>query len=665
MTGRGPGWILLFVWILGALPAAGQSLRVDREKGAVEIEAGRVTVKGRGEAVEATGGVRIRWQGYRLEADRVRYEPETDTAEASGRVVLWDPSGNRLECRRLVLRLDTQTGTVEQGRLWIAREGYTVWGERFERLGERDYRVLRGGFTACDGTWPSWRIEADRVDVRLEGFVRARGAAFWVEGAPVAYLPYIVFPVVRERRSGFLVPRFGYSDRQGIRWLLRYYWAPADWWDATVRVEHRSRRGWGEGLEIRYAPAGGHRGRLNVEHFRDRVDRGDRYAVALRHRSRFDARTRLALRVEYEGDTAYRRQLADTLEDRQAQRLESYGLFTRDGEPGTGFVLARYLQALDDVQAERLQILPRAGLAGREVPLAGPLVWEPRADWTRFWRSQGDRGDRVVLDPGVGAGFSLGPVGLAGRAGYRQNLYRVGGETSARGAPRGELSAGASPWRRWGGWIHTVDPAVRLYWEDAPRGGGATPLFDQEDRFGSRLELLGTLETRWVRARDLAGVAGLDLEGGRDLKAGRWLPLRWEAFWTPGRGWRVSADGEADLETGTGSRWSAGVDGRWPGGWRLIGRYRVQAGRSRYLDAGVSVPLGRMARLQYRNRYSFRDRRALEEVYGLSVDHPCWEFLATYSRILRPDEDRDERRYFVTVNLKGLGRLGAWKGVLP
>ncbi len=661
---RRPGWILLVACILGAVPAAAQGLRLDRREGAVEIEADRVAVKGRGEAVEAAGGVRIRWGGYRLEADRVRYEPGTDMAEASGGVVLWDPAGNRLECRRLVLRLDTQAGTVEHGRLWIAREGYTVWGERLERLGERDYRVIRGGFTACDGTWPSWRIEADRVDVRLEGFVRARGATFWVEGAPVAYLPYVVFPVVRERRSGFLIPRFGYSDRQGVRWLLRYYWAPADWWDATVRVEHRSRRGWGEGLEIRYAPAEGHRGRLDLEHFRDRVEGGDRYAVSLRHTSRFDARTRLALRAEYEGDTAYRRQLADTLEDRQAQRLDSYGLFTRNWSLGTGFVLARYFQALDDAQGERLQILPRAGLAGREVPLAGPLVWEPRAEWTRFWRSRGERGERLVLDPGVGAGFSLGPVGLTGRAGYRQNLYRVGGETSARGAARGELSAGASPWRRWGGWIHTVDPAVRLYWEDTPRGSAA-PAFDREDRFGSRLELLGTLETRWIRARDLSEAAGLDLEGGRDLKGGRWIPFRWEAFWAPGETWRVSADGEADPEAGTWSRWSAGVDGRWPGGWRLIGRYRVQAGRSRYMDAGAAVPLGRVARFQYRNRYSFRDRRTLEEVYALSLKHPCWEILLTYSRILRTDEDRDERRYFVTVNLKGLGRLGAWKGVLP
>ncbi len=658
----------LAIVLLGLAPwAHARSLVLDRAGGGgtVEIRADRIEVTGAGDRVEAVGRVTIAWKGYRLAADRARYVPSQERAVAEGHVRFWDPDGNRLECRRLTLRLDDQTGVVEDGRLWIAREGYQVWGERFERTGERSYRVERGGFTACDGTWPSWRVEADRVEVELEGFLKARGAAFWVEGVPVAYSPYVVFPVILDRRSGFLVPRVGYSDRQGLRWLLRYYWAPADWFDATPRVEYRSRRGWTEGLEVRYRPAEGHEGRADVEHTYDRDDRAHRYTLAVDHDSRFSGGTRLRVRGSYQGDTRYRRDLADTLEQQEARRLETYGLLARDTDRGTPYVLADYYQDLAGSQSETLQILPRAGLVGRESPLLGPLVWEPSAEATRFWRARGERGERLVVDPGVGLDLRAAGVGLTARAGYRQNVYRVEGDTLARGAGRAEGAATAFLWRRYGRWLHTLEPSVRLRWEEAGRGGDV-PGFDGKDEFGAREELSGILESRVLGAGDLEPAAGLDLEARRDLRGDRWLPVRIRGFWRPAVRVRLWGDGEWDpAARDPWARWALGLDGRTAAGHRLFGEVRHLKGRAGYVDGGGEVVLGRFTRVQYRNRYSVRDHRTLEEVYGLMVTHPCWELLLTYSRTLRTDEDREERRYFLTLNLKGLGRLGAWKGILP
>jgi len=664
---RRAAWVLVLV-LVAAGAARAQSLRMVRGQGdePVEIRADRIEARldGARREVVAVGRVLVTWGGYRLRARRVRYLPAEDRAEAEGEVVFTDPDGNRLECEGLEIHLDTQKGVVRSGRLWIAREGYRVWGKRFERLGERSYRVEDGGFTACDGTWPSWRVEADRVEVELEGLVRARGASFWMEGVPVAYSPVLVFPVVRERRSGFLLPRVGWTDTQGLRWLQRYYWAPSDSWDLTPRAEYRSRRGWTEGIEFRYAPAEGHRGRVDLEHLYDRQDRGHRYAVELDHESRFPGRNRLRLQGAYQGDTRYQEELADTLDDREARRLRSFGLWSWDGAAGTAYGLAEFFQALDTSQASVLQTLPRLGFLGREVRIAGPLVGGVSAEAARFWRARGPRGERVSLEPAVGLEGRVGGVGTFARAGLRENLYRLDGRTRGRGAPRAEVGANAFLWRRYGTWLHTLEPFAGL--EAEGRGHGEVPAaFDGTDRFDRGLRAVGGVSTRWIPGGTADEVLGADLRVTRDLTDGLWGVGWVEAFWAPAAGRRLWAEGEYEPETGSWASWAAG--GRWAADPRTRGvvEVRHRQDEATYLDAGLSVALGRYGRIGYRGRADLDAGRLLEDAYSVGVAHPCWELDLTYSRTWIPDEGRLDRKVFVMVNLKGLGTLGTWKGILP
>ena len=61
------------------------------------------------------------------------------------------------------------------------------------------------------------------------------------------------FPVFRERQSGFLIPRVGFSNRRGFQLLQPYYWAINKNQDATLSARRRDRAALGLAGEYRYA----------------------------------------------------------------------------------------------------------------------------------------------------------------------------------------------------------------------------------------------------------------------------------------------------------------------------------------------------------------------------------------------------------------------------
>ncbi len=652
--------------VTGALAAAGHAqerfVLDGGAQGPVELRADTLGAGEGGARLEATGGVVIRWGGYRLTADRVSLARSEGVARASGGVSLEDEDGNVLRAQALELELATQVGEVTGGELWIAREGYRVWGERFRRTGPRTYEVERGGFTACDGTWPSWRVEARHLAVEVEGYLRARGAAFWVEGVPVVYTPFLVYPVKRQRQSGFLIPKVGYTDRDGFLSVLRYYWAPWDAADLTARMEYRSRRGWTEGAEVRYSLAEGHGGAVGGTHSRDRRDGQHRYRVQARHDSRFEGGYGVAARLDYLGDADYLKDTGDTLDDRGVDRLQSYLLATHDGDRGTAFGLVDFLQTLQARQGETLQTLPAAGFRGREVPLGAGLLGSLDGAIHRFWREEGVRGERLALDPVLA--WEPAP-GLAARGGYRQHLYRVGDDTLGRGAAHAEATAAMALARSWGGWLHTVEPGARVYWGEAGRGP-EPPRFDPGDAFEERAGIAVAVEQRALRRSDLGELGALTAERAYDLVGGVWLPWRVEARFAPHRA--VSARAEAEVDPSRPDpwrRWAAEGEVRDDRGDRLFGAYRFVAGEASYADGGLGLALTRELGLEYRRRHSVRDRRTLEETVGLRLEHPCWELLVTYSRNYRAEAEGDERRYLAVLSLRGLGRVGTLRGLVP
>ena len=94
---------------------------------------------------------------------------------------------------------------------------YTFSGREIEKLDETRYRVDSAVFTTCesDDDTPPWSFKIRKAMIEEGGYGKFHSTTLKVQGIPVFYLPYVVWPIKRERSPGLLMPGFGYSQLRG------------------------------------------------------------------------------------------------------------------------------------------------------------------------------------------------------------------------------------------------------------------------------------------------------------------------------------------------------------------------------------------------------------------------------------------------------------------
>lgn len=215
------------------------------------------------------GDVVVKYQDITLRANQLEVDTKTLQLRAEGNVV-FDQGPNRLACQRLEFDLNTKTGTFYQVDAFFAPT-YHFRGETVDKLDEDHYRFRHGIFTSCalDDSSPPWQITVRDATVQLEGYGHFRGAALWLKKVPIFYTPRLVWPVMRERAAGLLVPRIGYNNRRGAYLGNALFWPLGRSFDTTLYLDLFTKGYVGLGEELRWAPAENAYGEFQVNYFRD------------------------------------------------------------------------------------------------------------------------------------------------------------------------------------------------------------------------------------------------------------------------------------------------------------------------------------------------------------------------------------------------------------
>jgi LPS-assembly protein len=220
------------------------------EDEAVNVKAIRLSYDRENNMMIARGNVELTQGGRILNTDYLQVNLATNDAYAKGRVVL-NQGGDLLACSELKMNLDERRGQVQNAKVFIKKQNFHISGKEFKSLGQNNYQIFNGEITTCDGENPTWRIDAKKIDVTLEGYAKIQGGTFRVKGVPVMYFPYFLVPVKTERQSGFLFPEFGTSSKKGFEFNNSFFWAQAPNKDATFYLDAATKKGPGEGLEYR------------------------------------------------------------------------------------------------------------------------------------------------------------------------------------------------------------------------------------------------------------------------------------------------------------------------------------------------------------------------------------------------------------------------------
>ncbi len=241
---------------LPAVPAGGPTLLGPVRIGEgpaqlVEIEADRLSGRPDLETV-AEGGVVFRRGPLTLSADRLEYLQPTDTARASGNVVI-SQNGNVYRGSEVQLAVQRFEGYFLSPTYFFGRVGAGGSAERFDFLDEYRSVAVGATYTSCPAPEPAWILSTDRVLLDTaadEG--RAEGAVLRFYGVPILAAPVLSFPLSDARKSGWLPPSFNLDNKSGFETSVPYYWNIAPNRDATLTPAVLTRRGAALGAEYRY-----------------------------------------------------------------------------------------------------------------------------------------------------------------------------------------------------------------------------------------------------------------------------------------------------------------------------------------------------------------------------------------------------------------------------
>lgn len=215
--------------------------------------------------------------GIRFFADRIEIFARENRLVASGNVVFANPEG-RIAADRVEFDLLTRTGTfhVASGLMPLGAAADPMqfgtgdadiyfWGNTIEKLGDRRYRVTRGGFTTCVQPTPRWELVTGSVVLNLDDYAIARNTVLRVKGVPLLYLPLVYYPIQNDNRAtGFLLPTYGTSTLRGQAVSNAFFWAIGRSHDATFFHDWFTRTGQGAGAEYRYVASAQSSGNLRL-----------------------------------------------------------------------------------------------------------------------------------------------------------------------------------------------------------------------------------------------------------------------------------------------------------------------------------------------------------------------------------------------------------------
>ncbi len=229
---------------------------------AVEIRADRTSLYLEGNSTLA-GNVEIREDSQIVTAQTAKIYRDPDTKKIT-RIELVDNvrysapdvlvySGKAI--LHPVTKSGVLTDVIYRFKTDRAKAYLPAWGRAslIERFANKNYLLKKATYTTCAPTDKSWKISADQItinDAKSSGV--AKNAYLDIHGIPVIYTPYISFPTTKERKSGFLMPIYGYTNISGFDYGFPYYFNIAPNFDATFVPHIYSLRGIMVGGNARY-----------------------------------------------------------------------------------------------------------------------------------------------------------------------------------------------------------------------------------------------------------------------------------------------------------------------------------------------------------------------------------------------------------------------------
>ena len=647
------------------------------------------------DVITASGNVVLQWQGATLTSDSATYDRPNKVLKATGHVVIIKGS-DTIKGEAVSLDLESGRGELAKGSMLLKQNNMHITGDRINRTGENDYSASQGSYTTCDAESPSWKFGASNLDLTVDEYGSAKNVVFYIKDVPVFYFPYVVFPVKRDRQSGFLFPRFGWSGKKGAEVDIFYYLAISPSQEATIDLDIQSKRGVGTGLDYRYLRKRGSTGSLGGYLIYDLNTESPRGFIAQSHQEIFSPEMNVRTSINMTTDRLFLNDYGEKSGEYNRQSNDSTVNFLKTWQ---NYALTAKLRYTQDYYAatnnSTLQTLPEVGLAAvRQQIFSTPVYFDLDSSATNFYRESGVRGQRLygfprlTLVTGIPGYLNLSAYGGVHLRAYHSEsippasltkdetgslLPETGVRLSTSFSRIYDINGGKLQKLR-----HEMTPEV-TYKYTLNQDQSRFPLFDDADRIVHQNMLYYSLSSflggkfRNGDTSEYRDLMRLKLSQGYSITGTRrdlltlvdtqhpWTDLILESeTWLHPQA-KLTLDARYNVYANYISSAAPGIELDDKRGTTAGVSYRMARHEVEYLEGHMATRLLKPWIFSYATRFSFDRRNFLETVYSAEYRHQCWSILVSYldRRVTNPSQT-----VMVSFNLMGAFGFGSSAGGL-
>jgi len=221
----------------------------------IPVEGEPVVIRSRAQTSErgvfrASGDVSVRYRDIEVRGEEIAYDSNTRTISAQGGIV-FRRGLQELTCESFEYNVAERKGRFVKTR-GVADNFVRLVCAEAEQTGPDEYVFHQGNVTTCQFDHPHWSLGSRETHVVKDKSATVRHGVFRLFGVPTFYVPWIRLPLPKkERKSGFMIPSYGYSDDKGHKLSDAFYLTLGRSMDLILQGDYYTERGFGLGTTFR------------------------------------------------------------------------------------------------------------------------------------------------------------------------------------------------------------------------------------------------------------------------------------------------------------------------------------------------------------------------------------------------------------------------------
>lgn len=228
----------------------GSSITIDDENNIKILS--KATILEKNAVAKFTGGVTLVKQNETIIANELEINQQDATLEANGDIHFQN-AGIDVFAEKFQASEKSNSTTLSDTAYQLQLNAGHGNAGSIDISGEGDISLKQSSFTTCYGETPDWLIQASEITLSAdENSGVAKHARFRFFDVPLLYIPYFSFPLTNERKTGFLDPKIGTSNKNGFYFEAPYYINIAESMDATLTPNYMTKNGLRLISEFRY-----------------------------------------------------------------------------------------------------------------------------------------------------------------------------------------------------------------------------------------------------------------------------------------------------------------------------------------------------------------------------------------------------------------------------